>query len=146
MIKTSFIHAARKKMVDEGDLNEKDKVRRILRDNFDITVLEDMVLFFSKTNGYRYKNPPKSLTKEQIFQHFHVIRPDLWSPTEILAVEIDGAVHWQRTGGFFNDTATTEIYTRGKVKLLWLTKDEVGKNTDAELAEKISGLLGTGII
>jgi len=138
LTKTSFIHKARKEMVNDYDTDEKDRVRKILLEKFGLHALQDENLFFDKETGEDKILGRESLTKDYIFKAFHVHNPDLLVKAHRIIVEIDGDIHWKNSKVVKATNARNEHYQAAGYKLIWLTRDEVRKCTDQELSQLIS--------
>ncbi len=137
MTKTSFIHKARKEMVNDYDTDEKDRVRKILREKFGLHALQDEHLFFDKETGEDKILGRESLTKDYIFKRYHVHNPDLLVKDHRIIVEIDGDIHWKNAKVVKRTNARNEHYQTAGYKLIWLTRDEVRKKSDDELADMV---------
>lgn len=135
MVKTQWIHKARKDMVNDYDTNEKDRVRQILRKDFGLHALQDETLFFDRETGEDKFLAPKSLTKEYVFKKYHVHRPDLIVKDHRIIIEIDGDIHWQNSKAAKATNARNEHYEEAGFKLIWLSRDEVRKLPDWQLSE-----------
>ena len=79
--KRSYVHKARKSDNYKYDLDEKDKVRKILLERFGLYAFEDEVITWSEEHRY----------------------PDLFIKSEQTAIELDGEGH-----GFGDDITTTD--------------------------------------
>jgi len=135
MVKTSFIHKARKEMVNDFDTDEKNRVRKILRKDFGLHALQDETLFFDRETGRDVFLPPISLTKDYVFKKYFVHRPDLIVKDHRIIIEIDGDVHWQNSKAAKNTNLRNEHYEAAGFKLIWLTRDEVKKLSEEQLSE-----------
>ena len=122
----SFIHAATKKMETEGDIDQKDRVRRLLQQYFDLYALQDETLFFDKQTGHQaYLNQREYGSKEEIFKKFHVHNPDLIIKSHRIVVEIDGDWHWKGNGAVKKTNERNQHYEQAGYRILWLTDKEV---------------------
>lgn len=133
MVKTQWIHKARKEMVNDYDTNEKDRVRKILRKDFGLHALQDETLFFDRVSGNDVFLPAKSRSKDYIFKKYFVHNPDLIVKDHRIIVEIDGDIHWQNAKASKATNLRNEHYEAAGFKLIWLTRDEVWKLGDIEL-------------
>ncbi len=143
--KKSYIHQAmKKKDVGDFDLDEKARMMRILNHYFKLNPLTDEVLFFDKELGDVITEEPRNMTKEHIHKLYFVHRPDLLIKNfenYLVAVEIDGPVHWQNSKASRRTNERNEHYETGGVKLLWFTRDEVIKGDTLTIISKIAGIL-----
>ena len=137
MVKTQWIHKARKEMVNDYDTDEKDRVRKILHKDFGLHAIQDETLFFDRETGEDKFLPPTTLTKQYIFKKYFVHRPDLLLRDHRIIVEIDGDIHWQNSKASKATNARNEHYEDAGFKLIWLTRDEVRKLGDNELTALI---------
>lgn len=141
----SHIHRAMKKK-DPGDfdLDEKSRLMRILNHYFKLHPLTDEVLFFFKSDGRLVPGTPQYMTKEEMRKIYFIHKPDLLIKNfddYLIAVEIDGPVHWQNSKAARRTNERNEHYEMGGVKLMWFTKDEVLKGDTLTLIGKISEIL-----
>jgi len=133
LVKTQWIHKARKEMVNDYDTDEKDRVRKILLEDFGLHALQDEILFFDRETGMDVFLTESSQSKDYVFKKFFVHRPDLLVKDHRIIVEIDGDIHWQNAKASKATNARNEHYEAAGFKLIWLTRDEVRKLGDIEL-------------
>jgi len=143
--KKRFIHKAMKdKDPGDFDLDEKARIMRLLNHYFKLNPLTDEVLLFSKNTGKLVSGEPVGMTKQEMQKWYFIHRPDLLIKNfhnYLIAVEIDGAVHWQNSKACRRTNERNEHYETGGIKLLWFTKDEVVKDDTLTLVKKIAGIL-----
>jgi len=137
LVKTQWIHKARKEMVNDYDTDEKDRVRKILYTDFGLHALQDEILFFDRETGMDVFLTESTQSKDYVFKKFFVHRPDLLIKDHRIIVEIDGDIHWQNSKVVKATNARNEHYETAGFKLIWLTRDEVRKLNDDELSNLI---------
>lgn len=139
--KLSYIHAATKRMETEGDIEQKDRIRKLLRRYFDLHALQDETLFFDKQTGNQvFLNQAEYGSKEEIFKKFHVHNPDLLIKTHRIIIEIDGDWHWKGTGAVEKTNARNEHYEQAGFRMAWFTAKDVERLDDNELVIKLAFL------
>jgi len=150
MIKTSFIHKAMKNRDSNVDVDDIDKVRRLLGTYFDIHALEPLQpLFFNKLTGTLTRLEQQQFkSKEQIARNYHIFNPDLTFThrDNQWVAEIDGDVHWQNSKSVKRTNLRNETYETAGIKMLWFTRDEVRKSTVKDLINRMSNVLGMEIV
>jgi len=132
---------ARKKQEGESDLEQKQKVARIMRTHFGkYCIFHDLSLAIHKEERWY----ARVLTESQYHSGlFYTHKPDLIVPdsSPLIVIEIDGDVHWQNTKSVRNTNERNEHYEFAGFRFIWLTSREVD-NSDELLAyilgEKLS--------
>lgn len=135
----------RNKDPKEFDLDEKGRIAGILKKHFDLNMLTDEVLFFSKSTG-KMIDLPMSRSKEELLKNYYVHNPDGYIKTHEIVVEIDGNVHWQNTHAVKNTNKRNQHYGDAKLTMLWFTRDEVKNAEEDFLVNSIKAKLGLQVL
>lgn len=142
MVKRQHIHEAMKsKDPSDFDLDEKGRLMKILKTYFDMPALTGEVIYIDRnTNTLARKGPEGCHSKEEVFAKYHVHNPDLLIKTtpNPTIIEIDGPVHWQNSHAVKNTNRRNEHYEAAGIPYLWLTRDEVRKNSTTELVNRLA--------
>jgi very-short-patch-repair endonuclease len=63
----------------------------------------------------------------------------------VIAVEIDGPVHWENTKALKKTNERNLHYEAGGIKMLWLTKNDVLVKDQSDLILNVAGKLGMSV-
>lgn len=142
-MKKQWIWRAMAEWTDAHDMQAKQKLQRVLRDELHIYTLFDPTVFIQKSSGTVTMEQPSGYeSKADILRHFYVHMPDMFSRTHNLAIEIDGDWHFNSKKGVKQTNARNENYDFARIKLLWLTPKEIlDSRSDEALTDLVLGLL-----
>jgi very-short-patch-repair endonuclease len=141
----AWIHRDRRERYNDYDIDEKFRMIYLLKKYFKLTAVTDEVLFFDRTTHKRvFVDQSKYESKQELVRHYHVHYPDLVVKNHkpVIAVEIDGPVHWQNTKALKRTNERNLHYEDGGIKILWLTKDDVLVKDQSDLILNVAGKLG----
>lgn len=147
--KRSYVHAANKRRDSESDLMKKNRVKKLIKENFGLVALglmgDIVYLRDRKTNEASVVSSFETdLTKEETFQLFQVNKPDLFiknhAPQRI--IELDGEIHFltwkgQEQTADRNDNYSAGGFTEEEHTLVILDSIDLAKS-DKELVETLS--------
>ena len=141
----AWIHRDRRERYNDYDIDEKFRMVYLLKKYFGLTAVTDEVLFFDRTTHKRvFVDQSKYESKQELVRHYYVHYPDLLIKNHkpVIAVEIDGDVHWQNTKALKQTNKRNEHYEAGGIKILWLTKNDVLVKDQSDLILNVAGKLG----
>jgi hypothetical protein len=136
-MKKQWIHRAQKEWDsnDGHDTMEKNRIATILRNNsIRHYPLFDQTIFINKQTHSWVKEQPKGYTsKEDLWRHWEVFKPDLLFPNKNLIIEIDGNFHFNTKKGIKQTNKRNEYYEYAGIRLIWYYADTLKEMSDAEL-------------
>ncbi len=147
--KTMWIHHAMKNQWGEGDIDEKGRVSRAMREYFGLHPLlnieNDKPIFIHKQTR-RHGEPDYSLyfQPEDVLRDWDVFYPDIFvkDVQPIIIVEIDGPVHWQNSKVVRRTNYRNECYEKAGFKFIWLTRVEAREKVDRVFITNLGEKLG----
>ncbi len=146
--KTMWIQHAMKNAYGEGDIDEKGRVSRAMREYFGLHPLmniENDKPFFIHKQTRRHGEPDFALYyhPEDALRDWDVFYPDIFvkDVKPMIIIEIDGPVHWENSKVVKRTNYRNECYEKAGFQFLWLTRVEAREKVFSHfilnLAEKL---------
>jgi len=142
---SQYIHKAMKNWSsDDGhDLNEKDRISKIIRNNsLHHFPLLDETIFINKQTFYWTKTHPTGYkSKEHLLLDWRVFKPDMLFPLKNLIIEIDGTFHTNTTKGVKQTKLRNQYYEYSGIKLIIFDPAVMKKMSDKKLLAELKARL-----
>ena len=136
----SWAALANKNRTSEGDLDLKDNLARVLRQNFDIyTIFHEVFIAVHKRKKFWVRN----LTEQEFYSNeWFAHHPDMISTNQTTPIvfEIDGPFHFMNAKGVKKTNERNKHYEMGNIRLVWITDKDAG-NYDDVLVEILASRL-----